>query len=107
MFDSDLEKTIITAIFALWVGNVVYLNACLKDVHRKLDLSTELTRRCFDGLRDYLYSIDEQFDDERQAGEAFDNDESMFAGMDEMQLLRQKKSAGKRTLTTSFDDPIG
>jgi uncharacterized membrane protein len=82
MFETGIEKT--------------YLNDRLKHVHEKLDRVFE----AFDGLRDYLYEIDPQFDDERESHKAFENGESMFAGMDDMELIRRKGQDGKRTLNT-------
>lgn len=96
MFESGIEKTIVLTAIALWFAHGWYLNARLKLVHEKLDRVLET----FDGLRDYLYEIDPQFDDEREARSAFENNESMYAGMNDMELIRQKKNEGKRTLNT-------
>ena len=98
MFESGVEKTIILAAIVLWFAQSWYLNERLKLVHEKLDRTLE----AFDGLRDYLYEIDPQFDDERESRRAFNNDESMFAGMNDMELIRKKEEAGKRTLTSPF-----
>lgn len=96
MFETGVERTIVVVALALWFAHGWYLNSRLERVHTKLDQLLEN----FDGLRAYLYEIDPQFDDERASWEAFENDESMFAGMNDMELLRQKESAGKRTLNT-------
>ena len=98
MFESGIEKTIIFAAIALWFAHGWYLNERLKHVHDKLDRVLET----FDGLRDYLYEIDPQFDDERESRRAFENNESMFAGMSDMELIRRKQQEGKRTLNTQF-----
>jgi hypothetical protein len=98
MFDSGLEKTIVGTAIALWFAHGWYLNQRLQRVHDKLDLIMEN----FNGLRQYLYEIDPQFDDERQARQAFETNQSAFAGMDEMQLRKQKEEHGMRTLDTSF-----
>ena len=98
MFESSIEMTIIGTAIALWFAHGWYLNTRLREVHRKLDLVFE----CFDGLREYLYEIDPQFDDERRSSEAFSNEESLFAGMNDMELLKRKKADGKRTLNTPF-----
>jgi len=98
MFDTSLEKTIIVTAIALWFAHGWYLNEKLKLVHKKLDRVLE----AFDGLRDYLYEIDPQFDDERESNLAFENNESMFAGMNDMELITRKKQNGKRTLNTPF-----
>lgn len=59
MFDSDLEKLITGSVIGLWFANGWYLNERLKAVHKKLDsLSDD-----FNGLREYLYEIDPQFDE--------------------------------------------
>jgi hypothetical protein len=98
MFDTGLERTIIVTAIALWFAHGWYLNEKLKLVHKKLDRVFE----AFDGLRDYLYEIDPQFDDERASNLAFENDESMFSGMNGMELITRKKQNGKRTLNTLF-----
>lgn len=98
MFETGIEKTIVITAIALWFAHVWYLNEQLKDVHKKLDR----VLKAFDGLRDYLYEIDPQFDDERESHMAFENDESMFAGMDDIELIERKKLDGKRTLNTPF-----
>ena len=96
MFEFTTEKTIILTAIVFWFAHGWYLNERLKLVHERL----ERTLEAFDGLRDYLYEIDPQFDDERESWRAFNNDESTFAGMNHMELIRKKEEAGKRTLTT-------
>ena len=98
MFETSLEKSIVITAIALWFAYGWYLNERLKYVHQKLDRVLD----AFDGLRDYLYEIDPQFDDERQSHMAFENDESMFAGMNDLELIRRKEQDGKRTLNTPF-----
>jgi len=98
MFESGIEKTIVLTAIVLWFAHGWYLNERLKHVHGKLAVVLE----AFDGLRDYLYEIDPQFDDERENRRAFENDGSMFAGMNDMELIRRKKQEGRRTLNTSF-----
>lgn len=96
MFESGIEKTIIITAIVLWFAHGWYLNERLKHVHEKLDRVLE----SFDGLRDYLYEIDPQFDDERESRQAFENGDSMFSGMNDMELIRRKEQEGKRTLNT-------
>ncbi len=97
MSDTGLEKTIIVTAIALWFAHGWYLNEKLKSVHKKLDRVLE----AFDGLRNYLYEIDPQFNDERQSNLAIENYES-FAAMDDMELITRKEQNGKRTLNTPF-----
>lgn len=98
MFASGIEITIVLTAIALWFAHGWYLNERLKRVHEKLDR----IQKTFDGLRDYLYEIDPQFDDERESNEAFENNESMFDGMNDMELIRKKEKEGRRTLNTLF-----
>lgn len=104
MFESGLERTVILTGVALWFAHGWYLNERLKSVHAKLDNVLDQ----FNGLREYLYAIDPQFDDERESRDRFethmsDSDSSdMFAGMNDMELIREKEKAGKRTLNTPF-----
>lgn len=98
MFESGIEKTIIFTAIALWFAHGWYVNERLRRVHEKMDRILET----FDGLRNYLYEIDPQFDDERESHTAFENNDSMFAGMNDMELIRKKEAEGKRTLNTPF-----
>ena len=100
MFETGIEKTIVITAVILWFVHGWYLNERLKHVHQKLDRVLE----AFDGLRDYLYEIDPQFEDERQSRTAFENEESIFAGMNDMELIRKKEQDGRRTLNTPFID---
>ncbi|MEJ1958041.1 MAG: hypothetical protein WDM70_00040 [Nitrosomonadales bacterium] len=63
---------------------------------------TDRILEALDGLRNYLYEIDPQFDDERESDANFKNNDSMFAGMNDMELIRKKEAEGKRTLNTPF-----
>ncbi|MDP2679308.1 MAG: hypothetical protein Q8O85_11385 [Rhodoferax sp.] len=108
MFDNSVEKTIILTAIALWFAHGWYLNERLKSVHAKLD--TVLGQ--FNGLREYLYEIDPQFDDERESRERLEEHMSatdsndMFAGMNDMELIRKKEKTGTRTLGTPFVSPL-
>lgn len=108
MFDSSVERTVILTAIALWFAHGWYLNERLKLVHAKLD--SVLVQ--FNGLREYLYEIDPQFDDERESSDRFKEHMSapdsndMFAGMNDMELIREKEKAGKRTLNTPFVLPL-
>ena len=97
MFESHLEQTIVGTAIALWFAHGWYLNTKLHSVHRKLDTVLE----CFDGLREYLYEIDPQFDDERQSDSAV-SEGTPSAEMDDIDLLKRKDESGKRNLNTSF-----
>jgi hypothetical protein len=104
MFDSTVEGTVILTAIALWFAHGWYLNARLKLVHAKLDSVLDQ----FYGLQKYLYEIDPQFDDERESRKRFEehvsapNSNDIFAGMDDMELIREKEKNGKRTLSTPF-----
>jgi hypothetical protein len=98
MFDSDIERTVIGTAIGLWFAHGWYLNQRLQKVHDKLDLVFEN----FNGLRDYLYEIDPQFDDERRAREAFESHAHIFAGKDELDIRSRKAELGQRTLSTGF-----
>ncbi len=98
MFENGIERTIVLTAIGLWFAHGWYLNERLKSVHDKLDRVLDT----FNGLREYLYEIDPQFNDERESREAFEKNESIFSGMEDMELLRKKKNEGKRTLNTPF-----
>lgn len=98
MFGSSIEGTIIGTAVALWFAHGWYMNTKLEAVHRKLDHLIE----SFDGLREYLYEIDPQFDEERHSlGEALDG-ESPFGPMFHIDLEKRLKAEGMRTLRTPF-----
>ncbi|MGH8184655.1 MAG: hypothetical protein ACREPH_13440 [Rhodanobacteraceae bacterium] len=69
-------------------------------MHNKLDGIPEE----FNGLREYLYEIDPQFNDERRTRTAGMEDEYPFAGKDHLDLLYRKSKEGKRTLDTPFSE---
>jgi len=92
------ESTIIAAAIALWIAQGWYLNTRLERVHERLNVILEQ----FDGLREYLYEIDPQFDDERQLLDEFQRSlkaepSFSFAGMHHTELIEEKKQRGKRT----------
>ena len=96
---SETSATIIVAVAVFWG---LYLNTRLERAHRKLDLVLDQFR----GLREYLYEIDPQFDEERrllaELHASVAANTASFAGMLHMDLLNQKKQQGKRTL----DSPL-
>ncbi len=98
MFESGIERTVVLSAIGLWFAHGWYLNSRLAQVHSKLDRVLEN----FNGLRQYLYEIDPQFNDERLSANAFERRESLFAGMNHMELLQKKKQEGNRTLNSSF-----
>ncbi len=102
MFDTSIERTIIGTAIVLWLAHGWYLNDRLAKVHSKLDRLGEQ----FNGLREYLYEIDPQFDDEREARHALDQGMKSggitFAGMEHAEMLRRKEADGRRTLASPF-----
>jgi hypothetical protein len=92
----------IAIAIGLWLATGWYLNERLKLVHAKLDRIFEN----FDGLRQYLYEIDPQFNEERQLlqGLFTDEPETTFDGMELMELEKKKKEDGYRTLSSHFLD---
>jgi hypothetical protein len=86
----------------LWFATGWYLNERLNLVHAKLDRLFDN----FNGLREYLYEIDPQFDEERRLlAELFSDDPgTMFSGMEHMELTKRKEEEGRRTLNSHFLD---
>jgi hypothetical protein len=101
----DFETKVIVSVISLWFAQAWYMNIKLERVHAKLDQLLEN----FDGLRDYLYEIDPQFDDERrllmELDKSLSSNKSSFSGMNHMELTRDKEAAGKRNLHTPFHTP--
>jgi hypothetical protein len=102
MFDTGVVTTIVRTAIVLWFAHGWYLNTRLLSVHKKLDQ----IREQFSGLRDYLYEIDPQFDDERrllaELNESLETKSVSFAGMNHMELERRKQQQGRRTLNSPF-----
>ena len=71
--------------------------------HEELDAKIDGLYRQFEGLRNYLYEIDPQFDDERRAAKDFEEGVDMYSGQREMELIRSKQAEGRRILLTPFD----
>jgi hypothetical protein len=92
--------TAIGIAVALWFATGWYLNERLKIVHTKLDLVLDN----FNGLREYLYEIDPQFDEERRLLTDLysDGPGTLFAGKQHMDLTNEKKENGFRTLNSPF-----
>ena len=98
MFESGIERTVVGTAIVLWFAHGWYLNERLRGVHKKLDLLCEN----FDGLREYLYEKDSQFDDERESDRGVHEGNSPFTGMSDIELLKRKRAEGRRTLNTPF-----
>lgn len=96
---SGIETTVIISAVVLWFAIGWYLNERLRYVHEKLDR----TLAELEGLREYLYELDPQFDDERALlADLHDGAGKTFAGMEHMELIKRKEAEGTRTLTTPF-----
>lgn len=91
-----ITDIILLVIVLSLVARGYHISNELKRVNDKLDKALDQ----FDGLREYLYEIDPQFDDERESNAALENDEHLFAGMDDLKLQERKRSEGRRTLNT-------
>jgi hypothetical protein len=102
MLNTPEERIVVITAIALWFAFGWYLNTRLERVHKKLDQILEQ----FSGLRRYLYEIDPQFDDERrllaELDESLETKSVSFAGMNHMELERQKHQQGRRTLNSPF-----
>lgn len=83
---------------------IVFYVASLKDRLRAVENKLDLVLRNFDGLRQYLYEIDPQFDDERQSNADLEDEHNLFAPMNDMELLSRKRATGRRTLDTCFHE---
>jgi hypothetical protein len=100
----SIQATIIVTAVVLWFAQGFYLNDRLREVHKKLNnVLDELN-----GLRQYLYEIDPQFDDERESlAKVHAEPPEFLSGYDDIKLLERKKAAGKRALNTPFSgDPL-
>ncbi len=98
MVDLGIEALIVVVLLVLWLPHAWYLNLRLKQANKKLDGLMQ----AFEGLREYLYEIDPQFDDERRSHHDFEYNAAVFSGIKETDLQRKKRLAGRRTLVTPF-----
>lgn len=104
MNDFSLQSILSVVIIALLLSYIWYLDKRLNEVNVKLNWISAN----FHGLREYLYEIDPQFDDERESEHRFqthmaNKDSSDFmSGMYDSELIESKEKAGKRTLNTPF-----
>jgi hypothetical protein len=88
---------LLVCVFVLGIY-VTGISAQLKQANAKIDLVLSN----FDGLRDYLYEIDTQFDDERESDKDMEDDSNSMAAYHDFQLLDSKEKSGRRTLNTPF-----
>jgi hypothetical protein len=95
-------STLIWITVVLWFAVGWYMNMQLAKVHAKIDRVFE----ALNGLREYLYEIDPQFDEERELLRGLFSDEpgTMFAGMNHLELTKRKEEEGYRTLNSTFFD---
>jgi hypothetical protein len=100
--------TAVGIAIGLWFAMGWYMNLQLTKIHAKLDKLFDQ----FNGLREYLYEIDPQFDEERRLTrglfESVEGGKPSFAGMHLNELMRDKRERGERTLNTGFgsDSPF-
>ena len=97
--------TVSTAILiavVLWFATGTYLNIQLKEIHSKSDRILDQ----LNGLREYLYEIDPQFDEERTLTrglfESVESSSFSFDGISLHELEAAKRERGERTLNSGF-----
>lgn len=91
----SIKGTVIWTGVLVWFAHGWYLNDRLASVHEKLDRVSEQ----LEGLRQYLYEIDPQFDDERRAQKSTEADT-----VDQLvDIIHQKEATGRRTLYSPFN----
>ena len=89
-------------VVAAWFTLAWQINRRLQILELQLDDRISAIHEQFTGLRDYLYEIDPQFDEERALVAEFATGDDAWAGKILHDLKNEKKSAGKRTLETTF-----
>lgn len=102
MLNGSVELWVLLLVIVALGTYSLYLGLRLKRAHQKLDRLLS----AMDGLREYLYEIDPQFDDERKSNQDFEYNESIFAGTQDTALQRRKKQQGRRTLNTPFEKNV-
>lgn len=90
--------SLLALLFVAWVV------ADIRQHQKAANATLERIEQELDGLREYLYELDSQFNDEREVAERFQNGD-IYAASDEINLLNAKKAAGKRTLDSRFKKP--
>ena len=100
MLSQSAQIAILRGLVVVLVLQTFALSKRLDEAHKKIDRALQN----FIGLRNYLYEIDPQFDDERQSNSDMDDfDTNPMAAVDDMQLIERKEAAGRRTLNTPFE----
>lgn len=90
------------AIIAYGIHTKYSLLSRLADTHEELVQKVDALSEDLDGLRVYLYEIDPQFDDERRARAIAETVDHFAAEKSYEDLLKRKKEAGMRVLSTRF-----
>jgi hypothetical protein len=99
MLSQSAQIAVLLGLVIVLVLQTFALSKRLDEAHKKIDLAL----KNFIGLRNYLYEIDPQFDDERQSNADTDDfDSNPMAAVDDMNLIDSKEAAGRRTLHTPF-----
>ena len=83
---------------------VVFYTASTRNRVNSLEKKLDEVLGTLEGLRQYLYELDPQFDDERQSNEDLEDERNLFAPMNDMELLDRKQTEGRRTLNTPFHE---
>ena len=96
---TDISWLVLVAILP-----VVFYAASTWERLRKVETKLDEVLRNFEGLRQYLYEIDPQFNDERESNTDMEDERNLFAPMNDMELLDRKAAEGRRTLNTSFHE---
>ena len=94
-----------SAVSSLLLGGMVFLVFYTLSLSRQLreaDRKIDLLLANFNGLREYLYEIDPQFNDERESNNDMDDESNTMVAFDDMKLLEAKEAAGHRTLNSPF-----
>lgn len=80
----------------------------LRDKLAKMDHKLNVVLDRFEGLRQYLYEIDPQFDDERASdARVWAEDAHPLDMAEDAQLLSRKRKEGRRTLNSGFESENG
>jgi hypothetical protein len=97
-------QIIVGGFTILWIALAFQISSGFRMITDRQDRIWERTNEQLDGLREYLYEIDPQFDEERELLDGLHSDDpnTVFDGMQLMELEKSKKKVGRRTLSSRF-----
>ena len=99
-------QIVLTVLAVLWITISIQIATMTRSILSRMEANQEWLYEAFEGLREYLYEIDPQFDEERELTDGLNSQRSgtLFDGKFLMELEREKRKAGRRILRSRFTE---